>query len=240
MRRIFLLVCTALIFDLPGAAQEPSEIGGETGFQVELVIGPDTPDGVAPVMRLITADPGLPTEPQALVQVPRVIDDLQLIDSQLAEIRERSEQTIQKYQKRREDLTRRFGEAGQQSPEFTAEMKKINEAQKKALVEIVESVLLPLQRERLKQISAQAKLNARDANVFDAFAAELDLSESQKKQLADSAKDFEKELREEIRELRQKRQRERLESILTDAQEKKLDELLGDDLPRSAEKDPDK
>ena len=136
-------------------------------------------------------------------------------------------------------LASRYGEKAQESPEFAKESEKINAVQKKDLSEIVDSVLLPFQRTRLQQITAQAKLNAIGASGVDEFAKELDLTEEQKKKLADSSEEFEQKLCAEIKELRHKRQREHLESVLTKDQEKKLDEILGEalaeDKPKSAD-----
>ncbi len=239
-RFLSIIVAAGLAWIGSAVAQDAELQMVGIGMQFQLSVGSETADGILPVMTFLQVDTGLPTEPQALVRVPRVIDNLQLIDSQLAEIRERTQQAVKKYQRRRDDLSTRYGAKVQESPEFAKETNKINEAQKKELVEIVEFVLLPFQRTRLKQISAQAKLNAVGSSALDEFAEELDMTEEQKKKLADSAADFERKLREEIKELRRKRQRELLESVLTKEQEKKLDELLGEELaeekPQAAEK----
>ena len=89
---------------------------------------------------------------------------------------------------------------------------------------------LSRQRTRLQQISAQAKLTAVGSSSLDEFSKELNLTDEQKKKLAEAADDFEQKFREEIRELRHKRQRELLEGVLTKDQQKKLDEMLGDKL----------
>ncbi len=241
MRR-FLSLATVATFAWMGSvvACQDAEIGlGGAGIQLQFALGTDTVDGLTQAMVFTQVDPGLPIEPQALVRIPRVIDNLQLIDSQLVEIKERSQQTVKKYQRRRDELATRYGEKAQESPEFAQETEKISEAQKKDLIQIVDSVLLPFQRTRLQQITAQAKLNANGSGGLDEFAKELNLTEEQKKELADSAEEFQQKLRAEIKELRHKRQREHLESVLTKEQEKKLDELLGDDLPEEKPKPSD-
>ncbi len=232
MSRLLLLsVATVFSFVCLVSAQDVDISGlGGGGISLQFSLGSEAADGISQAMVFTQVDPGLPTEPQALVRIPRVIDNLQLIDSQLVEIKERSQQTVKKYQRRRDDLDSRYDEKARQSPEFAQNTNKINEAQKKELMEIVDSVLLPFQRTRLQQISAQAKLNANGSGGLDEFARELDLTEEQKKKLAESAADFEKRLREEIKALRRKRQREHLNSVLTKEQEKKLDEMLGDEL----------
>ena len=79
---------------------------------------------------------------------------------------------------------------------------KLNESQKKELIDIVEVVLLPLQRDTLQQISTQAKLGGEGLNNLDEFAKELDLTDEQEKKLTELAGSFESKLREEIKELR--------------------------------------
>ena len=240
MRRFLTISISAALAWIGPVVAQDAEIGlGGASIQFQLSVGSETADGISPVLTFAQVDPGLPSEPQALVRMPRVIDDLQLIDSQLAEIRERTEQTVKKYHRRREDLASKYGEKANESEEFVKDTNRLNEAQKKELMEIVESVLLPFQRTRLKQISTQAKLNAVGSSALDEFAKELDLTEEQTKKLTDSADDFERKLREEIRELRRKRQRELLESVLTKEQEKKLDEMLGEDLPDEKPKSPE-
>jgi hypothetical protein len=230
-RLAFVSIAIVALVGRVGAQEVPLEFGGAT-MQFQLAIGSDSADPFAPVMTFAQVDPGLPTELPSLVRLPRVVDDLQLSDSQVAEIRERFQETTAKFQRRREELASKFGEAGQQAPEFVDAANKLNESQKKELLEIVKIVLLPHQQDRLQQISTQAKLTAHGSNSLDELADELELTDEQRKKLTELAEGFEEEFREEVRELRRKRQREMLESVLTDSQEKKLVKLLGDDLAK--------
>jgi hypothetical protein len=234
-RSLCIALSAILSFAKLGASQDFSLDLGPT---IQLSVGGELSGGGQPLTFMQVA-PGLPTEPQALVGVQQVIEDLQLVESQRDEIQERTQLTHEKFQRRHEELRKKFGKKAEESPEeFQQAVNKLNEALKKELEEIVDSILLPFQRSRLQQISAQAKLRASGSDALSSveFAEALKLTDEQKKKLADSAGEFRKELMEEIRELRQKRQREEIEKVLTKNQRKKLDELLGDELTKAKPK----
>ncbi len=235
-RSLCVAISAILSFASVGTAQD---ISIDLGPTIQLSLGGDLGGGGQPLTFMQVA-PGLPTEPQALVSIQQVIDDLQLVESQRGELQARTQQAREKFQHRHEELKKKFGKKAEKSPEeFQQEENKLNEALKKELEEIVDSVLLPFQRSRLQQISAQAKLKAggSDALNSDEFANALKLTDEQKKKLAESAGEFQKKLMEEIRELRQQRQREEIEKVLTREQQQKLDEFLGVELAREKSKD---
>jgi hypothetical protein len=244
MKRILCLaVATTLVCTSAGLAQDDEmAVPLEGTFNLQLSMGTGI-DGGGEVLTFMQVDSGLPINPQDLVNVPRVIQDLQLVDSQIAEIRQRSQSVIAEFQRRREALDKKYGDRQEEVPEeYAREVSKIDEAQRKELEEIVKSVLLPFQRERLQQISAQARLRADGSNALasDEFAEALGLTEEQKKELAEAAEGFEQKLLAEYRELRKKRQREIIEKVLTPPQQRKLDELLGEELVRDQAKPDDR
>lgn len=182
--------------------------------------------------------PGLmPTRPDQLVTLPRVADDLELLPAQvdelkasLAKVREKFAPRIaavrQKIEATADDRDRKDQES--QANRLEADLSR-------ELLQAVDDVLLPFQRDRLRQITAQSKLNNDGAQALQSeeFAKWLKLTPEQQRELETKQAQMQAQLKEEIRDLRRQRQREVIESVLNKSQIKILEDLLGQDLAKA-------
>jgi Spy/CpxP family protein refolding chaperone len=124
-------------------------------------------------------------------------------------------------------------------PDQQERMKKYNEASK-ALGEETEKkvleVLLPHQIKRLKQIALQMQLQQTGYGMSAAFqnsqvAEDLKITDEQKAQLVEKQKEVAKEMQEKTQAFYkqlQEESREKMLSVLTPAQRRKLEELTGE------------
>jgi Spy/CpxP family protein refolding chaperone len=91
----------------------------------------------------------------------------------------------------------------------------------------VEAVLLPQQRERLKQLMVQSQMRfSGTAGINDTLATELGISEAQKEELRKKATEVQAELDKKIAKLRAEAQAEVLTVLSTD-QRAKLEKMIG-------------
>jgi len=92
----------------------------------------------------------------------------------------------------------------------------------------VEAVLLPQQRERLKQLMVQssAQFSRSPGGINDTLAAELKITDDQKAALAKKAEEVQAELNKKLTKIRDEARTEIL-SVLTSEQRAKLDKLMG-------------
>ena len=97
----------------------------------------------------------------------------------------------------------------------------------------LQKILLPHQRDRLKQVSLQLSMRYRGtahALGQSELSEALGISEEQQNQLKEKRGEMNKKLQQEYQRLRKEAQQELLEEILTRRQLRKLKELMGDDL----------
>jgi Spy/CpxP family protein refolding chaperone len=87
-----------------------------------------------------------------------------------------------------------------------------------------DDILLPQQRERLKQIAVQSRL--RFGNTSDAVGDALDLTDEQKEKLREKEREIAPEMQKEINKVRDK-YRDKLLEVLTPEQRAKWKELVG-------------
>ena len=102
--------------------------------------------------------------------------------------------------------------------------KKSQDAQKN-----LENILTQVQRDRLKQIGVQSRLNrgnAADALASDEMAQDLGLTDADKDRIRKASDEAQEELREKMRKL-QDEAREKVIAALTPAQKAKLQQLTG-------------
>jgi Spy/CpxP family protein refolding chaperone len=117
-------------------------------------------------------------------------------------------------------------------------MKKYNEAAKALGEETekkVQDILLPHQTRRIKQIALQMQLQHAGYGgagfASDSLAGELKITDEQKVQMQEKQREIAKENQEKTQAFYkqlQEESREKLLSVLTPAQRKKLDELIGE------------
>lgn len=92
----------------------------------------------------------------------------------------------------------------------------------------VEAVLLPQQRERLKQLMIQssARFSRSPGGINDTLATELNITEAQKEALRKKAEEVQAELQKKIAKIQEEARADIL-SVLTSEQRSKLDKLMG-------------
>jgi Spy/CpxP family protein refolding chaperone len=111
-----------------------------------------------------------------------------------------------------------------------AELREKMEEQQKELSAKVDEILLPHQRDRLKQIGLQMQMRYRGTSglLTDQLAEQLNITDEQKEKLRAKAEEVRKSLDERIAKARAEARDELLE-VLTPDQREKLKALLGDD-----------
>lgn len=93
----------------------------------------------------------------------------------------------------------------------------------------IDQILLPQQRQRLKEIVVQSQIRRQGTSgalTSGALATELGITEEQKEQLRAKQTEVEEELRKEIEQLRLE-SRDKILSVLTPAQRAKLNSMMG-------------
>lgn len=190
---------------------------------------------------VLTTVPGwMPTAPENLVSRTRVADDLQLVPWQSEELKKVIGKVRDTHQKKRQEFVEAM--KAESDPKKREKLQRLlsknDEELKSELQDSVEDILLPFQRERLAQIVTQVKLNNNGSSALegDEFAKALKLTDQQLKQLKKKQQAMQSQLQEEIKELRRKRQREVIESVLTKGQQASLKKLIGDELPAGKNK----
>jgi Spy/CpxP family protein refolding chaperone len=147
-----------------------------------------------------------------LLNDENVQKDLEILDSQKEKITALREKIT-------EEMRSMFqgGGGGQDAREKIRE--KMEGFQKE-----MNDILLPHQRERLKQIGVQSRL--RFGNTSNAIGDALELSEDDKKKLADKDKELTAEMNKEMTKIREK-YRDKLLEVLSPEQRAKWKQLVG-------------
>ena len=166
-----------------------------------------------------------PTDPISMLQAPKVLGELELVDEQRTNLAAQIEKLSKTFHQKERQLAQKSNGSNQAGEQLT-QLRRNFDADVKAASE---DILLPFQLERLKQIRLQAELRNGGSRAVesDAFADLLQLTEEQKEELRKKAAAAEVKLEREIKALRQKRHREVLEEVLTKKQLQLLDENLG-------------
>jgi Spy/CpxP family protein refolding chaperone len=111
-----------------------------------------------------------------------------------------------------------------------AEIREKMTKQREVMQKKVDGILLPHQRDRLKQISLQMRMQRSGATstlTSDTVTEALGITEAQKKKLAEVRKEVEKQLQEDIAKARENA-RKKIFDVLTPEQRKKLEKLTGE------------
>jgi Spy/CpxP family protein refolding chaperone len=110
-----------------------------------------------------------------------------------------------------------------------AEMRETMTKQQDALQKQVDEVLLPQQRDRLKQIALQQRMRfgAQNALGSPEVAKELGITDEQREKLQKVAQEAEEDLRKKTEELREEAKQKVL-AVLTPTQQDKLKKLIGE------------
>lgn len=155
-----------------------------------------------------------------LIGNPRVREDLEIVDEQYEQFLDRAA-----------DAQRQAAEQlrGMDFKDRGGLVRQIREIQDQTRREL-ESVLLPHQMDRLKQIRAQSLLRNRsfvDAITSEPMRSELDITHRQAEALRREEQEIQADLAKQIAELRDKA-RQRLIKTLDRPQQQKIDQLFGD------------
>ena len=162
-----------------------------------------------------------------LLGMDQVQKELDLVDDQIADIKKIQEESRSAMRGLFSGL--RDLPSEERRDAFTALREKMREQNEKAQVKI-DKILLPHQRDRLRQINFQMSVQRRGTtNVFgsNTVAEALGITDAQKEKLKEKSAEVEKELREKIAEARQQAIKELL-GVLTPAQRKKYEQLMGE------------
>jgi Spy/CpxP family protein refolding chaperone len=166
-----------------------------------------------------------------LLQDENVRRELDLVDEQVSKLRDIATKMQEDMQAQFQGFD--FGSLRDLSEEERtarfAEMRKKGEEVAASAQKEIDGVLLPHQRERLKQLMVQSQMRfgADRALTGGTLAEELGITEDQKEALAKKQEEVQASLQEKMAKLRQEAQDELL-SVLTPAQQAKLKSMVGE------------
>jgi Spy/CpxP family protein refolding chaperone len=166
-----------------------------------------------------------------LLQDENVRRELDLVDEQVSKLRDIATKLQEDMQAQFQGFD--FGSLRDLSEEERnarfAEMRKKGEEVAASAQKEIDGVLLPHQRERLKQLMVQSQMRfgADRALTSGTLAEELGITEEQKETLAKKQEEVQQSLQEKMAKLRQEAQDELL-SVLTPTQQAKLKSMVGE------------
>ena len=163
----------------------------------------------------------------SLLNDASVQKDLALVDGQL----ERIEAINKEFSERmKENLKGIRDEEGNIKLNSTTGFRDLIAEMKNQQQEEINSILLPNQQARLKQVARQMKMRRMGSEkaLTKLLAEELGLTADQTQRIQEKSKELKKQIEEKIAEMKANAKKE-LFSELTKEQKQKLEELLGDD-----------
>lgn len=171
-------------------------------------------------------DFGMPApDPFAMLSNPSVQKDIELVGDQLKKVQELQSNFAQRMKDEIGDLSK-GGLGADRFKGIPDLMKRLREEQQTEM----ESLLLPHQIDRLKQVALQTHMKragAASALVSEALANELGITDAQKEKLKARAEEIKVKLAEEMAKLKEQAQEDLL-SVLDATQRAKLKEMTGD------------
>ena len=162
----------------------------------------------------------------SLAQNRGVQKEIELVDEQIQQIREINKDFGKRMQERIAEIT-----SGKMNAERSQQLRKLMREMHDEKKAKMESVLLPHQFDRLRQISLQThKRRSGQAGLLgDSEVAEaLGISDEQQERLKERAKELKEKLQADIKRLKKKSEEALLKELSRD-QRKKLTELLGEE-----------
>ncbi|MBX3416082.1 MAG: hypothetical protein KF851_00645 [Pirellulaceae bacterium] len=166
-----------------------------------------------------------PSDPFSLLSNPGVQGELDLVGSQLDRYLDLQKSYAKEIQEHVQKITQ-----GNFSREESGKLREVIQSIEERKKAEIENLLLPMQRERLKQISLQQRMqNAGAVNALgdEEMRKELGLSDDDVKRLKEKAKDLNEKLKKKLKEL-QLEIRDELLDELTSEQRAKVKSMLGD------------
>ncbi len=159
--------------------------------------------------------------PLMLLRNERVQEELELVDDQVEELNELQQEIMEKVR----DMFRDMRDLDQD--ERADRMKEIGEYMED-IQKDVDSILLPHQQQRLRQLFYQTQTRRPGAlPVTDELAKELNITEEQMEKMREAAEKANEDMRKEMEKLRQKAM-EKVLSVLSAEQRAKYKELMGE------------
>lgn len=164
-----------------------------------------------------------------LLNDPSVMKDLELVDDQ----RDRLASVQKDFGKQLKEVMKEFGKAKndqERLKELQAEMQTIQKEKTDAL----SNVLLPHQLDRIKQVSNQMQMNSigtAGALRFGKLAKELEISDEQKRKLAEIQQELQKKIAEQTKKLKEAAKKQVLQELTAD-QRAKLKDMTGEEFKR--------
>ena len=165
-------------------------------------------------------------DPLSLLDNKDVREELEFVDDQLDEFRAAQDELRQQILDRAKSLAGAGKLDPSQMSEIAKELAKLKKGSQKSL----ESMLLPHQLERLRQVALQIQMKKRGAAntlISGKIAEELGIDAAQKKRIENRQEELEEELDRRMEELK-KEIRDKLLDELTSEQKRKLEKLSGD------------
>ena len=166
-------------------------------------------------------------DPLSLLDNKDVREELEFVDDQLDEFRAAQDELRQQILDRAKSLAGAGKLDPSQMSEIAKELAKLKKGSQKSL----ESMLLPHQLERLRQVALQIQMKKRGAAntlISGKIAEELGIDAAQKKRIENRQEELKEELARRMEELK-KEIRDKLLDELTSEQKRKLEKLSGDD-----------
>ena len=209
---------------------EAAAIVAETTVAAPVIVSARAVDGEDALAFAPTIAFASPAEnPDMLLRMPGIKEELELISEQEEQLRRVSREM----QKGMQSYARSLSQGGNRpSPEQLREMRSKMEELRKQAREKVQEVLLPHQRERLGQLGRRMQMQmAGTANALasEELAEALGISDEQRQRLQQKARQVQQRVQRQIQEIR-RQAREEILSELTPTQREKLNQLLGDEM----------
>ncbi len=222
-----LTVCSCLVSaqDFEDSPALPAFVSPQPLATYTVAVG----DGVVVEVPIISHWAGGSGNGLHLLNDPSVMKDLELVDDQ----RERLANVQKEFGQQFNDAMQQFGK----SKNDQARIKEIQEemqAIQKEKAEALANVLLPHQLDRIKQVSNQMQINAQGtagALQYGFLAKELEISDEQKKKLAEIQKKLQEDIAEKTKQLQEAAKKQVLQE-LTAEQRAKLKDMTGEEFKR--------
>ena len=155
----------------------------------------------------------------------QVRKELEIVDYQVEKIEKVQTELQKKVQKLYAEIRKLPRE--EQGEKYREAQDKVKELYADAEKDLKE-ILLPAQVRRLEQVTTQMQMRNVSYGLRGELGEKLGLTEEQQKMLREKAAEKNQELYKKYAELRAEMQKELLGEVLTDEQQKQLDELIGE------------
>ena len=202
-----------------------SSDGGAMTFEMATPLGVQSfATGGAVLSSPLMMGAGVSTNSVGWLDDDDILNELDIVEDQRARLREIREQEM----KKRQDFFNTIrGMEPNKIGEFVREFGTMLKAD---IDQQVADVLLPHQVKRLDQLRLQTSMRGMGARALEteSLVKALGITDEQKQQLREKEREVREDLQKKLEQLRKEAQEEVL-TVLTDAQRKKLSEMLGED-----------